>query len=113
MALQCPVKAMKSIGLFILFLALAGCAATPRVRYSKLQFTDQPETISEVPDEAQRLNALIEEVRAAQFGDPLFKKNTVVYWIIPEIDRLDLAVTGRAARRRQGLDVKRGGSRRR
>jgi hypothetical protein len=39
----------------------------------------------------------MESVRGAQFGDAIFKRNTAVYWIVPEVDRLELAVTGRPA----------------
>lgn len=78
---------------------MIGCVGAPRVRYSQLEFSQQPETIFEgdKTNEAELLAKLIDTVTGAEFGDEIFKRSTSVYWVLPEIDRLDLAVTGRAA----------------
>jgi len=78
---------------------MIGCTGTPKIRYSQLEYSHQPETVfeGEKTNERDRLTELITTVSGAQFGDAIFKRSTPVYWVLPEIDRLDLAVTGRTA----------------
>lgn len=103
---------MKRTGIFLLLL-LMGCAGAAKVRYSQLQFSGQLVANDEATNQADELSALMEQVRGAQFGDAIFKRNTAVYWILPEIDLLELAIAGRAAgfssdeflKRQQELDA--------
>lgn len=74
-----------------------GCANTSQVPYSRLHFSTQPETIEEGINEAEHLRNLIQKMQGVQFGDLVFKQNSSAYWVLPEIDRLELAVTGREA----------------
>ena len=87
----------KKIFFKLVLLVVVGCANGSRVPYSRLHFSTQPETIEEGINEAEHLRNLIQKMQGVQFGDLIFKKNTSAYWVLPEIDRLELAVTGREA----------------
>jgi hypothetical protein len=82
-----------------LFLVLLGCAATPKIRYSQLDFARSPNINfdEEMTTGDDRLAELLETVRGAQFGDAIFNRSTSVYWILPAVDRLELAAAGRGA----------------
>ncbi|MFQ5824415.1 MAG: hypothetical protein ACE5JB_10200, partial [bacterium] len=44
-------------------------------------------------DRTENLLSLLKKMQGLQFGDQLFNRSTTIYWIIPEIDRLDLDIT--------------------
>ncbi len=82
-----------------LSLVLLGCAAAPKIRDSQLDFAREPDTAFEEKNTiaADQFAQLLEKVRGAQFGDAIFNRSTSVYWILPEVDRLELAAAGRDA----------------
>jgi len=83
-----------SIWLFsLLSLLLAACLSVPKVPRSAIAPGSSPAN-SHSPTTSE-LFRLYETMQGAQSGDAIFNRTTAVYWIIPEIDILDLAVTAR------------------
>lgn len=80
--------------LLCLFL-IAGCAGTPTVKLSQLHVSNIAKSPNYGTDGREALLSLLREMRGVQFGDQLFNRTTSIYWIIPEIDKLDLDITAR------------------
>lgn len=78
-----------------LFLALAAlsCGGIPKIKFAHLQ-ADRTEISGEVLRNGQAyLGSLMQQVRGARFGDRLFATSSRVYWLIPEIHKVDLYLT--------------------
>jgi hypothetical protein len=83
----------RTAGLLVFLLLVAGCAGTPKVKLSQLNISNLAESPDYGTDASASLLTLLKKMRGARFGDQLFKRSTSIYWIIPEIDKLDLDVT--------------------
>lgn len=77
----------------LLPLLLAACLSVPKVPRSAID-PHSSAANSHSPGTAE-LFRLYETMQGAQSGDAIFKRTTAVYWIIPEIDIMALAVTAR------------------
>ncbi len=70
----------------------AGCAGVPKIPYSQLEYSKQSNPFKAENIGSDYLISLLDKVQGMQYGDLIFKMNTKVYWIIPEIDKVDLEI---------------------
>lgn len=73
----------------LVFLSL-GCANIPKVQYSQLQTLRLTNAAREGLVTSEYFLGLISTAQGFQTGDQIFKRNSAAYWILPEIDKIDL-----------------------
>lgn len=69
-----------------------GCVRPPLVHYSQ-SFEADKNFIETTSLGRNYLNNLLQRARGLQGGDAIFLRSSTVYWILPEIDRIDLELT--------------------
>ncbi|MFQ5769566.1 MAG: hypothetical protein ACE5HX_03450 [bacterium] len=92
-----PSPGLQLIGRMLLIAQIAGCAGAPKVPYSQLQFSEQTLPFKDENIGIDYYKTLIKKMRGLQFGDLIFKRNSSVYWILPEIDKVELEITAKEA----------------
>ncbi|MCH8957184.1 hypothetical protein IIA28_17975 [candidate division KSB1 bacterium] len=93
MLIKRPGRLLKNCLIRLLALALAaGCANTPKVQYSQLE-TSGLTNVTDGLVTSEYFLGLLNALQGLQTGDPIFKRNSIAYWITPEIDKIDLELT--------------------
>ncbi|MFQ5604386.1 MAG: hypothetical protein ACE5HS_14045 [bacterium] len=83
---------MKNLVIGLLVLFWVGCVVAPQVPYSQLQFSRKANPFKSENLGNDYLRSLMVKMAGRQFGDLIFKRNSQVYWILPEIDKVELEI---------------------
>lgn len=75
-----------------LFVLSTSCLRPPVVRYSQ-SFRPNEDFIETADLGRTYLKTLLQRARGLQGGDPIFLRSSAVYWILPEVDKIDLELT--------------------
>ncbi|MFQ5676973.1 MAG: hypothetical protein ACE5G1_13840 [bacterium] len=67
-----------------------GCSSIPKVEKSSLETVSLEPSSPSSTVTVETFLAVLGQRQGLQVGDPIFKRNSVAYWITPEIDKLDL-----------------------
>ena len=81
--------------IFFVAVAVVGCGGIPAVKYNQLQMTEELELQNQKGKDIDYLINLIASVKGLQYGDQIFKRSTAAYWVIPEIEKVDLEIVAR------------------
>ena len=79
-----------SVGLCVLAILFTACAQYPVINQSQLAITKELNNNDKIGLTATDLQTRAQQLKGFQSGDLIFKSSSSVYWILPDLDKMNL-----------------------